>query len=338
MPANLQNSLAAAYQARADLLAQLHAEQTNAYRLFHGDVEGEAGLCVDRYGSALLVQSFRRPLTPEQLAALQAFYASAFPGLPVFYNERSQSKSKINNTLPDEQIADAHTLRQFQEMGVNYHFQARHAGLDPWVSLDVRAVRRRVMQEVERKSLLNLFATTCALGIAAAKVNARHVVNVEALEANIHIGKENARLNELPIRVRFVQNDAFAALRQLSGQGQAQMVRGKRMPPFAKMEPHQFNIVVLDPPRSAKSLFGVVDQVNDYAAIFKPALLCTEEGGMMICTNRAAETAPEAWLDQLERSARKAGRAINEAEWITPEADFPSPETAAPLKILLLRV
>ena len=91
MPANLTVLLAAALEARRALLEQLHAEQTNAYRLFHGSVEGEAGLTVDRYGDALLVQTFHRPLAPAQLVALEAFYASVFPGLPVFYNDRSQA-------------------------------------------------------------------------------------------------------------------------------------------------------------------------------------------------------------------------------------------------------
>ena len=194
------------------------------------------------------------------------------------------------------------------------------------------------MQEVAGKSLLNLFAYTGGVGIAAAKAGAAHVVNVDFADASIALGKENARLNDLPIRVRFVKSDVFAAVRQLSGQGQATMVRGKRMPPFPKMDAHQFDLVFLDPPRYAKSPFGVVDLVNDYAALFKPALLCTAEGGTLICCNNVAQVTREAWLDLLERSARKAGRAIREIEWIEPEADFPSPEGPAPLKTVLLRV
>jgi 23S rRNA (cytosine1962-C5)-methyltransferase len=338
MPANLPDLLATALDARRALLEQLHAEHTNAYRLFHGSVEGEPGLTVDRYGDALLVQTFHRPLAPSELAALEAFYAGAFPGLPVFYNDRSQSNSRIANTLPPEQVAAAHELRTFQEMGVNYRFQARHAGQDPWLFLDLRAGRRRVMQEIAGKSLLNVFAYTCGVGIAAAKAGARHVVNVDFSESSIAIGKENGHLNDLPIRVRFVKSDAFAALRQFSGQGQAQMVRGKRMPPFPKLDAHQFDVVFLDPPRYAKSPFGVVDLVNDYAALFKPALLCTAEGGTLICCNNVAEVSREAWLDLLERSAHKAGRGFREVEWITPEADFPSLDGQAPLKIALLRV
>jgi 23S rRNA (cytosine1962-C5)-methyltransferase len=338
MPAHLRDHLATALVARRSLIEQLHAEQTTAYRLFHGSVEGAAGLTVDRYGDVLLVQSFHRQLDAPELAALEAFYAAEFPAWPVFYNDRSQAHSRISNALPPEKIEAAHELREFQEMGINYRFQVRHAGQDPWLFLDMRAGRRRVMQEIAKKSLLNLFAYTCGIGIAAAKAGARHVVNVDFSESSIAIGKENARLNELPIRLRFVKSDAFAALRQLSGQGQSQMLRGKRMPPFPKLDAHQFDVVFLDPPRYAKSPFGVVDLVNDYAALYKPALMCTAEGGTLICCNNVAQVSREAWLDQLERSTRKAGRGINEVEWISPEADFPSPDGQSPLKIVLLRV
>ena len=52
-------------------------------------------------------------------------------------------------------------------------------------------------------------------------------------------------------------------------------MRGKRLPPFPKLEARRFDLVFLDPPRYAKSPFGVVDLINDYAALFKLALLCT---------------------------------------------------------------
>jgi 23S rRNA (cytosine1962-C5)-methyltransferase len=110
------------------------------------------------------------------------------------------------------------------------------------------------------------------------------------------------------------------------------------MPDFPKLEPHVFDVVFLDPPRYSKSPFGVVDIVNDYAALMKLALLCTVEGGTLICCNNAAEMSREVWADQLQRCAAKAGRTVREIEWIAPEADFPSLDGNPPLKIALLRV
>jgi len=330
--------LAVAFDARAELLPRLHAEQTDAYRLFHGSVEGHPGLTIDRYGDLLLVQCFHSPLTAETLVALDGFYAGKLPGLTLVYNDRSHANSRIGNPLTGDRLEAAMMAREVHEMGVTYRIAGRHAGQDPWLFLDLRAARRRVMQEAPGKSLLNLFAYTCGVGIAAAKAGARFVVNVDFADSSIMIGKENARLNELPVRPRFVKCDAFAAMRQYAGSGQSERVRGKVMPPFPKLDAQTFDLVFLDPPRYAKSPFGVVDLVNDYASVFKPALLCTSVGGTLMCTNNVAEVQRDAWLDQLQRSAAKAGRPIREMEWIMPEADFPSSDGQPPLKIALLRV
>jgi len=334
----LSGVLATALAARAAHLAQLHAEDTDAYRLFHGSVEGWPGLTVDRYGDQLLAQTFHRSLDAEQLATLQAFYAETQPGRLLIYNDRSHGNSRIGNTLEGEEKVAAHTPRLIREMGVHYRYQARHAGQDPWLFLDLRAGRRRAMAEAAGKSVLNLFAYTGGVGIAAAKGGASFVMNIDFSESSLAIGKENARLNALPTRPRFMHSDVFPAVRQYAGLGQSQVVRGKRLPAFPKLDPRQFDLVFLDPPRYAKSPFGVVDLVNDYPALFKPALLATAEGGTLICCNNVAEVPRDAWLDQLQRSARKAGRVVREAEWIAPEADFPSPDGHPPLKMVLLRV
>ena len=330
--------LQAAFTARQALIERLHGEATNAYRLFNGSTENEPGLTVDRYGDLLLIQTFHEPLDGHDRAAIESFYSQAMPGLIAVYNDRSRANSRICNPLPPEVLAEANKLREFNEMGVRYAVQGRHSGQDPWLFLDMRAGRRRVMQEAVGKSLLNLFAYTCGVGVAAAKAGAAHVVNVDFAESNLRVGKDNARLNDLPIRLRFVHSDAFAAMRQLAGVGQPAVVRGKRMPPFPKLDQRAFDVVFLDPPRHAKSAFGVVDIVNDYAALMKLALACTVEGGTLICCNNAAQISRETWGDQLLRCARKNGRTVRDIEWIAPEEDFPSHDGQPPLKIALLRV
>lgn len=338
LSSHLSPLLSRAFEARAELLARLGAEDTDAYRLFHGSVEGAPGLTVDRYGDLLLAQSFHQPLEAVELMVLEDFYAQALPGLELVYNDRSQANSRIANVLDGEALAQARRPRIAREMGVKYLIQARHEGQDPWLFLDLRAGRRRVMAEAPGKTVLNLFAYTCGVGTAAARAGAGFVMNVDFAETSLRVGKENARLNDLPHRPRFVHSDVFPALRQLAGLGQARRVRGRLLPAFPRLEPQRFDLVFLDPPRHAKSPFGVVDLVNDYPALFKPALLATAEGGTLICCNNVAEVDREAWLEQLHRSARKAGRPIREAEWILPEADFPSRDGNPPLKMVLLRV
>ncbi len=338
MSASPSARLETAFAARRELIEQLHGEGTNAYRLFHGSVENWPGVTVDRYNELLLIQSFHESLDGHDRSEIEDFYASALPGLVCVYNDRSRSNSRIINPLPAEVLAEAQKEREFSELGLRYLVQARHSGQDPWLFLDMRAGRRRIMQEAAGKSVLNLFAYTCGIGLAAAKGGAAHVVNVDFAESNLKVGKANAHLNDLPVRLRFVQSDAFAATRQLAGIGQPKVVRGKKMPEFPKLEPRQFDLVFLDPPRYAKSAFGVVDIINDYAALMKPALLCTREGGTLVCCNNAAQVSRETFADQLQRCAKKSGRTVRDMEWITPEADFPSMDGQPPLKIALLRV
>ena len=338
--------LTAALDARASLLTKLHAENTDAYRLFHGSVEGRPGLTIDRYGDLLLVQSFHSPLQASELTALEDFYAARLPGLTCVWNDRSQANSRIGNALTPAQLEIAMLPRVMHEIGVSYRIQGRHAGQDPWLFLDLRAARRRVMQEVSGptsgkntgKSVLNVFAYTCGVGTAAAKAGAGFVMNVDFSDTSLAIGKENAQLNDLPHRPRFIKSDAFAAMRQLAGIGQPDRVRGKRMPPFPKLDARQFDLVFLDPPRYAKSPFGVVDLVNDYPSVFKPALLCVADGGSLIACNNVAEVNRDEWAELLQRSATKAGRPIRHLEWIMPEEDFPSHDGFPPLKAVLLKL
>ncbi|MCB1888137.1 MAG: class I SAM-dependent rRNA methyltransferase [Rhodocyclaceae bacterium] len=337
-PDELTAALVRAHDARDELLAQLSREQTDCYRLFHGTVEGWPGVTLDRYGDVALLQSFHTPVDTPSTETVARFVATLHPAMPLIVNDRSGRGSRVANPLSDDLKAIAHTPRTVREHGIRFRFQARHAGQDPWLFLDLRAARRWVKAEAAGRSVLNLFAYTCGVGTVAAQAGASFVMNVDFAESALRVGKDNARENELPRRPRFVHSDIFPAVRQLAGIGQAKVVRGKRLPPFPELAPRQFDLVFLDPPRYAKSPFGVVDLVRDYPALFKPALLATAEGGTIVCCNNVAEADADAWLDQLRRSAAKAGRTVRDAEWIVPDADFPSFDGRPPLKTVALRV
>lgn len=330
--------LRAAMASRMALASQLAAESTNAYRLFHGTAEGQPGLTIDRYGPVLLVQTFHHPLPATDLAAIQAFYASVVPHETIVYNDRSQPNSRVRNRLPGDDLQQAKDTHTFSELGIRYHFAARHHGQDPWLFLDMRAGRRRILAQAHAKSVLNVFAYTCGVGLVAAASGAARVLNIDFAESSLAVGRDNAALNGLSHAMKFIKIDAFAALRQLAGLGQPQVVRGRRMPAFPKLASEQFDLVFLDPPAHAKSPFGVVDLIRDYPALFKLALLATAPGGTLICANNVAAVSREDWLSQLQRCANKAGRVIRDVEWIPPEADFPSPDGRSPLKLVQLRV
>lgn len=335
---NFAKSLEAALERRASLVARLHSEGTDCYRLYHGIAEGVSGLTVDRYASLILVQTFREPLTADGLAeiesALRSQLAHAFA---LAYNHRGKSATQSFDQWhrPDsEALAEI----QCQEFGVRYLIRARHQGIDPWLFLDLRAGRRYLIRVARDQRVLNLFSYTCSAGVCAAVSGAREVWNVDFSRSSLETGRRNGILNQVSeSRISWFEEDCIPVMRQLAGLpvgGRAG--RGTRVTEFARRE---FDLVFLDPPAWSKGAFGAVDVAGDYASLFKPAVLAVRPGGgRIIATNHVASVSLDHWIAVLRRCAEKAGRPIRELQPILPEGDFPSFDGRPPLKIVVCEI
>lgn len=334
----ITHALSAALANRQSLLSELHAQGTDCYRLFHGSQEGIGGLTIDRYGPQLLIQSFHQSLSAADVQALADQCCSTLDkSLLLVYNDRSQDNSRVDRSDPVYQAAPA-ALEDLvaHEWGLNYRIRARHAGQDPLLFLDLRQVRGWFKQNSAGKSVLNLFAYTCGAGLSAAAGGASEVVNLDFSEGNLAVGRENAALNPELMAMQFIQSDFFPAIRQLAGLPVAGR-RGRQFPSYPRLQPRQFDLVLLDPPAWAKSAFGTVDLLRDYQSLLKPAILATADDGVLICCNNLAKVAMDDWRAQVLRCADKLGRPVRDCQVIAPGADFPSADGQPPLKTLRLQ-
>lgn len=327
-----------ALNARAALIERLHSEQTDCYRLLQGAVEGCPGLSVDRYGPILLVQTWRDPL-PE--GSLEAIHATATEALslsltPVWNHRGKRPKESFDDwsraELPDGPLIGA-------ELGLRYDVRPRHRGIDPLLFLDFRAGRRRVLQASKDATVLNLFSYTCGIGVCAAVGGAKEVLNVDFAASALAVGHDNAALNDVaspPFAT--LQENVIPVIRQFASLSVGLRARQRRQTRFTRLDPRQFDLVILDPPRWAKTPFGAIDTVRDYQGLFKPSLLATRPGGQMLVTNNVAHVDVEEWSESLRRCAKKAARPLRDLEIIHPEEDFPSPDGHPPLKMAWLSV
>ncbi|MDG1580629.1 class I SAM-dependent methyltransferase [Pseudomonas sp. GOM6] len=334
---SLDQPLSAALNARQALLSELHQQQTDCYRLFHGSQEGAPGLTADRYGPQLMVQSFHQPLEREALLALHAQINEHLGlDLQLVYNDRSGGNSRIDRRDEAYQpTPEALADRVGREWGLNYRVRGRHPGQDPLLFLDLRNARGWIKANSAGKRVLNLFAYTCGVGLCAAAGGAREVLNLDFAEGNLAVGRENLALNP-GLTMDFVQSDYFPAIRQLAGLPITTR-RGHKLPGYPRLEQRQFDLVLLDPPAWAKSAFGTVDLLRDYQSLLKPAILATADNGTLVCCNNLAKVALDDWRAQVLRCAEKLGRPVRDCEQILPAADFPSRDGQPPLKTLILR-
>lgn len=316
-----------ALQKREQLIETLHAEQTTCYRLFHGTNEGCPGLTVDRYGDCLLVQTWREPIETKLLETLQASVADATGlSLTPVWNHRAKRGSADHSLHPVELEDESKGL----EFGLTYDTRPRHRGMDPLLFLDFRAARRHIKSFAAGKSVLNLFSYTCGAGMAAVAGDAKEVINVDFAQSALEVGRSNYIANDLEDAFNAIHEDAIPIMLQYAGLG----VRGRRQKrSFTAVEEKSFDLVILDPPRYAKSHFGIVDTVGDYQSLFKPALLSTRPGGHMLVTNNVASVSRSDFENMLTKCAAKAERPVSNLEFIDVEQDFPSPDGLWPLKM-----
>jgi 23S rRNA (cytosine1962-C5)-methyltransferase len=315
----LIESLREAMARRGDLSRALMVEGTNAYRLFHGIAEGRPGLTIDRYGAHALIQTWREPLSSEELNELETELH-----WPVVWRHRGQER--VGSTTWVEPTP-------FTELGVRYEAPLVHRGQDPWLFLDLRAGRRWIQANAAGKRVLNLFSYTGASGLVAATAGAAEVLNIDHGGWPLKAAQDLAKLNG--VEVETLKSDHFVAVRQLAGL----KIRGRaKRRGFVKMDARRFDLVVLDPPTFTKGPFGAVDIIRDYAGLLKPALLCLAKGGTLLATNHSSRVELEDWKDQLERCASKAERPLSSLRFFGPEADFPSTDGKPPLKIAVMTI
>lgn len=340
----LADDVRAALARRGPLLARLAAEGTDAYRVFHGVAEGAPGVTVDRYGPLLLVQTFRAPLGAADVDALHDVVRRALGvALEVVCNHRGAARGgpAAAGVEPEPEARHEPTPAALAEhvateRGARFLVRARHRGQDPWLFLDLRRGRAAVAALAPGKDVLNLFAYTCGVGVAAAVGGARSVLNVDFADSALEVGRRNAALNSVPPeRFATLRSDCLPVLRQLAGQPVQR--RGKRVP-YVEVAPRRFDLVVLDPPRFAKSPFGTIDVVADYGSLAKPALLALADGGALLATNHVPTVDAASWHAALRRTAEKAGRPLRSLEPLPVDEDFPSFDGAPPLKVVLATV
>lgn len=326
-PASVEALFARALDARATLLPSLRAEGTDCVRLFHGATEGVPGVAVDRYGPVLLTQVWGRSLTDDERASItEVAHARVDPSLVPAFVRRGERETIEG--LDPRLVAPIG-----QELGLSYDVRPYHRGKDPLLFLDLRVARRWVRANARGLSVLNLFAYTCGVGVVAGASGAREVWNVDFARSALEVGRANAARNGIADTVfRTIEENVIPALRQLAGMP----VKGRGAArPYARLDRRTFDLVVLDPPRWAKTPFGAIDVVRDYPSLIKPAIACVAPRGRLLLTNHVPSVSMSDFEQVLRRTAEKSARDLTALEALVPDADFPTPDGRHPLKILI---
>ncbi|MBF0196345.1 MAG: class I SAM-dependent methyltransferase [Planctomycetes bacterium] len=229
-------------------------------RLIHGrggNYPGLEFLTVDYYQPILVVYlHHHRDL--EWCAALKEELEGNFPFALI--QDRSIKKAAYIYSWgepKEEHIAE--------EDGLKYHVafssKSQNCGFFP----DMHVGRTFLSEISHNCKVLNLFAYTCSLSVAALKGGALHVDNMDLSSLSLSIGRNNHRLNEMPLnQVSFFKDNIMKSFGKLRKKG-------------------PYDIVILDPPTFQKGSFDVE---RDYAKILRRMPDFIRKGGLVLaCLN-----------------------------------------------------
>lgn len=256
--------------------------QETAFRLFNGFTEGEPRLVIDLYGKTAVLHNYAdeprdgfaavqmaKEFLPVRLPWIQAIVVKLRNG-----STPETKRGRLEyGTKPDQKI---------RENGVWYAIDLM-LNRDASFYLDTRNVRSWAKANLAGKSVLNTFAYTGSLGVAAQSAGAARVVHLDLNRNFLNVAKTSYTLNGFPIRKPdFQAGDFFPLVNRL------------------KAANERFDCVFVDPPIYSATKKGVVNLTESYTRIINKVRPLINDGGYLVAINNALFYSGADYLKEIE--------------------------------------
>jgi 23S rRNA (cytosine1962-C5)-methyltransferase len=265
MPKDLIDRLTAAFACRQNLF---NPSTLNALRLFNGFLEGFPDLVLDIYGRTALITYYGRVSTASSLVSVVLpWLQSQLPDLQAVVLKLRQSKDLLQRN--GQLIWGSSPDNQIQESQVRYAIDLL-LNQDSSFYLDTRNLRAWIRANLANKTVLNTFAYTGSLGVAACAAPAQRVVQLDQNRQFLNLAKTSYTLNGFAInKADFLVGDFWPRIAWL------------------KREAARFDAVIVDPPFFSVTAKGRVDLVNESARIINKVRPLINDQGYLIAINNA---------------------------------------------------
>ena len=242
-------------------------ENINAFRLFNGFYEGVPGLVIDRYKGTLVIFNHNETgIFNQMIKAVVEWVMNNLTGMnAVLIKERqSGNKEVVNGVL----VSGNSLAEKINEFGVTYAVNLQ-LNQDASFYLDTRNLRRWLLDHSADSRVLNTFAYTGSLGVAAGMGGASKVIQTDLNPGFLELGRQSWLLNDLdPGKCEIIPGDFFRVMGRL------------------RHSQHLFECVILDPPYFSTTEAGKVDLQGDYVRLVnKVRPLVAHEGWLVVINN-----------------------------------------------------
>jgi 23S rRNA (cytosine1962-C5)-methyltransferase len=281
-------------------------DRASAARLVNSEGDDLSGLIVDRYGDYLAVQVTALAMAGRLETICDALQTIVAPrGILLRGAERGLAKLEglhladrlVRGTAPAGPIF-------VREHGLTFGVDLAE-GQKTGYYLDQRDNRQAAARHAGGRRVLDLFCYSGGFAVACAvSGGARSVLAVDSSAKATALAKANADLNGAA-NVAVETSDAFEKLDALQAAGE------------------RFGMVVLDPPKFARSRASLDEALRAYHRINRVAVGLLESGGILVTCSCSGSVGRDDFLQMLAGVAQRGGRSIQILECRGAAPDHP---------------
>ncbi len=281
-------------------------DREGAARIVNSEGDDLSGLIVDRYGDYLAVQVTALAMAGRLDAVCDSLEESLRPrGILLRGAERGLSKLEglhladrlVRGTAPSGPVF-------VREHGLRFGVDLTE-GQKTGYYLDQRENRQAAARHARGRRVLDMFCYSGGFAVACAvSGGARSVLAVDSSAKAAALAKANAELNGAAA-VSVETADAFEKLDALAAAGE------------------RFDMVVLDPPKFARSRASIDDALRAYHRINRVAVGLLEPGGILVTCSCSGSVSRDDFLEMLSGVAQRSGRPIQLLEIRGAAPDHP---------------
>lgn len=276
------------------------SNQTNTFRLVHGEGDGLPGLVIDVYGSVAVVQCHSVGMFNERHQIANALINCAGDFISAVYDKSAES---LGNKEGNGWLAGSGDGEQ-SCVENNLKFKVDFAtGQKTGFFIDQRDNRALLQQYAHGKKILNTFCYTGGFSVAALVGGATHVDSVDSSRKAIELTEYNVALN------------GFGADTHQS------LVED--VPEWIRSNTKQYDIIVLDPPAFAKHIDARHRAVQAYKRLNVCALNQINSGGLLFTFSCSQVVDKQLFRNTLTAAAIESGRSVRLLHQLCQPADHP---------------
>ena len=279
------------------------SDQTNAYRLLHGEGDGLPGLVVDIYAAVAVIQCHAIGMH-RQLPAIQRALEKILGDKVTTIYDKSKNTlpEKYGSTLTNRPIKGTATDTEILENGHRFYVDLI-TGQKTGFFLDQRDNRAILSRLSKDKTVLNLYCYTGGFSIYALEAGAKKVLSIDASKTAIALLEKNIALTDQSDRHESLVQDVNRYLKEI---------------PVGV-----YDTIIVDPPAFAKSVRKKHNAIQAYKRVNSMALQKLKPGGTLFTFSCSQVIDQQLFYNTITAAAIDAGRNCRVIRHLSQGADHP---------------